>query len=178
MIKNIIRNILIKEAKIKVSSSEYEKLFEDDMLVVVKPLTHQASCKYGTGTKWCIASSKSSYWDRYTEKTNTYAGKNWVDDTKKPVNIIPNSIMYFVIQKNEAQTNPFSKVALQYNPDESETSGGDIFNNIRVWDATDKNVSIHKLYDNIPNFNEAFYYIEEDYLKEKDNIYDRTGIWV
>lgn len=180
MIRSIVRNTLLNEAKIKVSSSEYKKLFENDQMVVVKPLTHQASCKYGTGTRWCVASTNTNqYWDSYTKKTNKYAGYNWnKPDTKEPSNFIPRSILYFIIQKNEPQTNPFSKVALQYNPDKSEFKNGDMENNIKVWDATDKNVSIHKLYDNIPNFNEAFYYIEEDYLEEKDNIYRRTGIWV
>lgn len=180
MIRSIVRNTLLNEAKIKVSSSEYKKLFENDQMVVVKPLTHQASCKYGSGTQWCVASTRTDmYWDSYTKKTNKYAGYNWnKPDTKEPSNFIPRSILYFIIQKNEPQTNPFSKVALQYNPDKSEFKNGDMENNIKVWDATDKNVSIHKLYDNIPNFNEAFYYIEEDYLEEKDNIYNRTGIWV
>ena len=101
-------------------------------------------------------------------------------------NFIPKSILYFIIQKNEPQTNPFSKVALQYDPNKSEfgspnvksPSGWDIENNITVWDATDKKTTINKLYQNIPDFNNAFYYIEEDYLEEKDNIYKRTGIWV
>lgn len=187
MIKNIIRNILLSEAKIKVSSSEYKKLYENDKLVVVKPLTHQASCKYGSNTQWCIAARIPDYWDRYTKKTNQYAGRNWMEPkTKKPSNFIPKSILYFIIQKNEPQTNPFSKVALQYDPNKSEfgssnvksPTGWDIENNIIVWDATDKKTTINKLYQNIPDFNNAFYYIEEDYLEEKDNIYKRTGIWV
>ena len=185
MIRSIIRNTLLNEAKIKVSSSEYKKLFENDEMVVVKPLTHQASCKYGSGTQWCIAATRTAqYWDSYTKKTNRYAGYNWTKpNSKEPSNFIPKSIMYFIIQKNEPQSNPYSKIALQYNPDKSEFSGGgayqwNIENNITVWDATDKKTTIDKLYQNIPNFNEAFYYIEEDYLEEKDNLYKRTGIWV
>ena len=180
IIKNIIKNTLLNEAKIKVSSSEYKKLYEDNDLVVIKPLTHQASCKYGTGTRWCVAATNTNqYWNRYTKKTNQYAGYSWTKhDSKEPSNFIPYSILYFVIQKREPQSNPYSKVALQYNPNKAEYKNRDIGNNIEVWDATDKNINIDKLYNNIPNFNEAFHYIEEDYLEEKDNIYNRTGIWV
>ena len=39
--------------KFKVGTDEYEKLYEDDNFLLVIPLTHDASCKYGSGTKWC-----------------------------------------------------------------------------------------------------------------------------
>ena len=39
--------------KFKVGTDEYEKLYEDNNFLLVIPLTHDASCKYGSGTKWC-----------------------------------------------------------------------------------------------------------------------------
>jgi hypothetical protein len=39
--------------KFKIGPTEYEKLYEDDNFLLVIPFTHEASCKYGAGTKWC-----------------------------------------------------------------------------------------------------------------------------
>lgn len=213
MIRNIIKNILLEElpkpvgyfpdreqarmeslwdsilfgsSRVNVPSSEYKKLYEDDKMYVIKPLSKLASCEYGVDggfnqekPKWGISSrTMFNNWDSQTKKTNQYAGYSWEGSNKKPLNCIPRSIPYFIIQKNNDENNPFSKVALFYYPNVSEYEGRNIENNIGVLNALNKTISIHKLYDNIPNFNEAFYYIEEDYLKEKDNIYKITGIWV
>jgi len=45
--------------KFKVDSNEYQKLFENDTYLLVAPLTHNASCKYGAGTKWCTTTRDS-----------------------------------------------------------------------------------------------------------------------
>jgi hypothetical protein len=42
--------------KFKVEPHEYIKLFENDDFLLVIPLTFEASCKYGAGTKWCTTS--------------------------------------------------------------------------------------------------------------------------
>ena len=126
IIKNIIKEKLLTEAKIKVGKSEYIKLFEDDTILVLKPLTHQASCKYGSGTKWCVTSRQTDkWWNTYTRKTASFAGTNWyrvkeiIEDIKqtwsdkllgKPGKVIqkevrefieefPVGILYFVIIK-------------------------------------------------------------------------------
>lgn len=54
--------------KIKVSSSEYEKMDEDEGAFIVHPFTKEAAQKYGAGTRWCIAATKSkNYFDEYAE---------------------------------------------------------------------------------------------------------------
>jgi hypothetical protein len=45
--------------KFKVSSDEYQKLYEDETYLLVAPLTHNASCKYGANTKWCTTNRDS-----------------------------------------------------------------------------------------------------------------------
>lgn len=40
--------------KYKIADQERIKLFENDDFLLVIPLTHTASCKYGANTKWCI----------------------------------------------------------------------------------------------------------------------------
>jgi hypothetical protein len=45
------------------------KLYETDEWLVVKPLSYQASLKYGASTKWCTASKESSdYYFRYSKR--------------------------------------------------------------------------------------------------------------
>jgi hypothetical protein len=90
LVERIIKEDRISEAKIKVDKSEYVKLFEDETILVLKPLTHQASCKYGAGAKWCVSSrTTDSFWKNYTKKTANFAGVNWynvkevVDEVKK-----------------------------------------------------------------------------------------------
>ncbi len=54
--------ILINESQYKkilnevsVKPNERVKLYEDDKILVVVPLTHKSSCKYGAHTTWCTA---------------------------------------------------------------------------------------------------------------------------
>ncbi|MEY5134537.1 MAG: hypothetical protein RL709_232 [Pseudomonadota bacterium] len=43
-----------------------ETVFESPYLKIITPLTWQACCKYGAGTKWCITNSTTTaYWDLY-----------------------------------------------------------------------------------------------------------------
>jgi len=55
------------------SKKESVKLYEDDNILVVKPLTHKASCYYGSGTKWCTTMAGTpSYFEQYTGQGNLY----------------------------------------------------------------------------------------------------------
>jgi hypothetical protein len=48
-------------------------VFENDEVVVLIPKTHEASCYYGSNTKWCTASKDdSSYFDDYLEEVTLY----------------------------------------------------------------------------------------------------------
>ena len=49
--KTIIKKIL-KEVH-KVSTDESVELYRDDDFILTIPLTHSASRKYGSDTKWC-----------------------------------------------------------------------------------------------------------------------------
>jgi hypothetical protein len=55
----------IKQA---VKSEDVTKIYEDKDLLVIAANTHEASCKYGAGSKWCTtARDDSSYWRRHNE---------------------------------------------------------------------------------------------------------------
>ena len=63
---------LVELAEIKITEKEMEKqiikLFENDTWLVLKPLTYEASKKYGANTKWCTSSeSTSTHFNSYTE---------------------------------------------------------------------------------------------------------------
>lgn len=68
-----ILNPIIKASEEKIAQKEKEekgvkKLYEDDDWLLVRPLTHEASCKYGANTQWCTASKNDSeHFKNYTE---------------------------------------------------------------------------------------------------------------
>ena len=56
-------------ADLKLISFENEKcvhkVFEDQEWILVRPLTHESSQKYGSNTKWCTTSIESEYFYKY-----------------------------------------------------------------------------------------------------------------
>jgi hypothetical protein len=88
-------------------SSQVQKVYEDDKFLVVKPKTEEASCKYGSNTKWCVTSKGSGHFDRYT------AG---------------NQGLYFIINKANSTNQNYSKVAIHFT-DEGTTTYWDAQDN-------------------------------------------------
>lgn len=41
--------------EVRAKPGERDKIYQDDNLLVVAPLTHNASCKYGAYTNWCTS---------------------------------------------------------------------------------------------------------------------------
>jgi len=79
--------------------SEAKKIYEDNRVLIVKPLSHGASCKYGAGTKWCTTQSSPGYYEKYT---------------------MGNETLYYIIMKDFDMSNKFYKIALHkgnYNVD-------------------------------------------------------------
>ena len=70
-----------------------ERIYEDDRILVVKPLTKDSSCYYGSGTRWCTAS---------TQFGNRFEQYN----SKGP--------LYYLINKNMEPTNDYYKIAIHY----------------------------------------------------------------
>jgi hypothetical protein len=80
----------------KIDTSNAKKLYEDKNLLIVRPLTYEASCKYGSGTKWCTTMSyDSSYFDSHTK-----GGQG----------------LYYIILKNFNRDNKFHKIAIHMTP--------------------------------------------------------------
>lgn len=69
-------------------------IYEDDRFVVVAPLDYKASCYYGAGSKWCVASHTTTlHWENYNRE---------------------NKLFYF-IDKTKPSSNVFYKVAMLQN---------------------------------------------------------------
>jgi hypothetical protein len=43
-----------------------DRIYQDDKWTVIVPKSHAAACKYGVHSNWCVSTSNSSYFDRYT----------------------------------------------------------------------------------------------------------------
>ena len=46
----------------KKPGKEIRKVFENDKVIVIVPLTWESSQRYGKGTKWCISGKKYEHW--------------------------------------------------------------------------------------------------------------------
>lgn len=67
---NIINQISIAKTKelLKNARKEILVVYEDDEVMMFKPLTFESSLKYGSGTKWCTAmKSEPEYFYRYSK---------------------------------------------------------------------------------------------------------------
>ena len=79
--------------------SQAKKIYEKGDFVVIQPKTEEASCKYGSNTKWCVTSKGSGHFGRYT------AGRQG---------------LYFIINKAKSTNKNYSKVAIHFD------DGGDM----------------------------------------------------
>jgi hypothetical protein len=57
-------------------------VYNDGRYFVVNPLTHDSSCYYGKGTKWCTAAETDSHFKKYNEDGKLF----YILDTSLPTN--------------------------------------------------------------------------------------------
>ena len=79
--------------KEKELEGQAKKIYEKGDFVVIQPKTEEASCKYGSNTKWCVTSKGSGHFGRYT------AGRQG---------------LYFIINKAKSTNKNYSKVAIHF----------------------------------------------------------------
>jgi hypothetical protein len=82
-----------EKEKDKELEGQAKKIYEKGDFVVIQPKTEEASCKYGSNTKWCVTSKNSGHFGRYT------AGRQG---------------LYFVINKAKSTNKNYSKVAIHF----------------------------------------------------------------
>jgi hypothetical protein len=83
-----------EKEKEKELENQTEKIYEDDNFLVLVPKTIEASCKYGSGTKWCTTVKDADHFRRYT------SGKQG---------------LYYIIRKKGKEYEPNYKVAVHIN---------------------------------------------------------------
>jgi hypothetical protein len=98
-LQNAVTPLQQKE-KEKELESQVKKIYEDDTFVVVVPKTQEASCKYGSNTKWCTAAKQNNRFDTYT------TGKQK---------------LYYIINKKKSSGSNYSKVAIHFNNSGNKT---------------------------------------------------------
>ena len=79
-----------KQRREVLTREDAEKVYESDRYVVMVPETKEASCYYGSGTKWCTAQTDRDYFSNYKK----------------------NGELYYIIDKTKPTSDPFYKVAL------------------------------------------------------------------
>ena len=109
----------------KESKKGADRIYEDSNWLVVRPKTYEASCHYGTGTKWCTTSKESS---RHFERETTRNFLIYVINKKKP----PTDRLYKVAWQIPNMKN----VGDVIDPLSSEVH----LNKLKLWDAEDNNI--------------------------------------
>jgi len=157
-LKSVVDEAKKKEEDKRVSK-QAKKVYEDDTAVIYAPLTVQAACKYGSGSKWCIAATSGS------DNSNPH-----FEDYSKHSNF------YFLINKNmnSNDNNRDYKYALQWRFD------GSSVDKQTWWDATDASHSeppawvTDKMMDAIAKFNPEHKKIK---LKAQISSYVESPTW-
>lgn len=64
---------LLLQKQEKEIKNEAERVYEDNRFLIVRPLTHKASCYYGAQTKWCTTAKNNDFhFKDYTSKGRLY----------------------------------------------------------------------------------------------------------
>lgn len=87
---------IIEKSIEKDMSGQVEKIYEDDTFLILIPKTKEASCKYGSNTKWCVTMKTTNHFENYTKD---------------------NQLLYFIINKKNTFDKEYSKIAVHYNKD-------------------------------------------------------------
>ena len=111
-INDIQNDVLTAEKNIrtKINEGKVEKIFEDKKWLVIKINSMEASCKYGSNTKWCISASENNRFSDHGYSENNH--------------------IYFIIDKNDKSddSDVLYKMAVLIN---KKTRF------IQIWDAQD-----------------------------------------
>jgi hypothetical protein len=89
-------NVLVpihQKQKDRELEKQVDKIYENDKFLVIKPKTHQASCKYGSNTKWCTTAQSPDHFERYTSGSQG---------------------LYYIINKANSTDKDYSKVAIHF----------------------------------------------------------------
>tara|TARA_R110002020_G_scaffold113236_2_gene260254 strand:- start:2036 stop:3205 length:1170 start_codon:yes stop_codon:yes gene_type:complete len=72
-----------KRLKKASAGEDFDKIWENDDMLVVVPKSHVGACKFGQGTRWCTASKNNNYFDSYYKSGILYRILQKNDNYKK-----------------------------------------------------------------------------------------------
>jgi hypothetical protein len=80
-----------------------DRIYQDDRWTVIVPKTHDAACKYGVHSNWCVSTSNKRYFSQYTEDRD--------------------ALLFFILWRNKRDSEDKSEYKVAINPkyDEWET---------------------------------------------------------
>ena len=100
-----------------------ETVYRDDKFIVKRPVSPDEAIKYGTGTRWCIAASKSkNYFGSYSRSNNFF---------------------YIIIDCTAGRDDSMARVAFTFRKD-PETG---MLQSLQVFNALDKTIPLQKFKD-------------------------------
>jgi len=108
-----------KNQQAKQARADTDTIYTDDQFTVLRPHTTEASCKYGVGTRWCIAATASrNYFNSYSSSNHKF---------------------YFVIDKLAQPNSPTSKFAIVISDQPTEENQS----RIQCFNAPDHQVGLN-----------------------------------
>jgi len=149
--KNVIDNLEPsgKETR-KTEKSNSVKLFDDENFLVIRPLSTEASCYYGSNTKWCISGEEANKFNDYTRN---------------------NARFYFIINKKLPISSEMKKIAYTFTPyinDDME---------LEIFDSEDEETSRNDVKEIIGSHIEQQFYelMTKDFKEGKGSDIDFKG---
>jgi len=82
-LRNAKEKSFTKKLKKASAGEDFDKIWENDDMLIVVPKSHVGACKFGQGTKWCTASKNNNYFDSYYKAGILYRVLQKNDNYKK-----------------------------------------------------------------------------------------------
>ena len=103
------------EEERRIKANEAKRVYESPEWLVIVPLTREAACLYGKGTKWCTAAEESdNYFDYYNEQGPLYININRRDGRKYQVHFETKSFMDARDEETDAEEAGFSDGLIKF----------------------------------------------------------------
>lgn len=158
--KNKSKSELEKEIK-----KDAKKIYEDENILVVQPMTLKSSCYYGAETRWCTTSTSSDEFDRYFKNGNLYYFiKKGVPDGKWALFVSNDGSEVEVFDsKNNKETIKTLKSEFRQLDDEiidNLSNNSQDYNNIYLYLSTGNSRILTRNSDNLSQYGSFFGVIE------------------
>ena len=149
---------VLTEPKLKMVEKELAKdvtkIYEDDNWLMISPKTHQASCVYGSNTKWCVTmKNDNNYYQRYTRDNfylifviNKKNNKKWAINTEQKLDqpaedVVINLPWHKEIDISRRDNLPREKYKRDHNKNVERRFKNRLGDSITTyWDAADNNI--------------------------------------